>query len=70
MSIILCTLTHDALNYNIEFGAGFESNTVPNFSNLKHFENRCIIENIPIKKAQADKEVYEFKSNHFEYNKK
>ena len=53
-----CSIEYIEYQYNVSFDNNFVSDTVPNFSDMKHYEASAVIEDVEIEIDEAE-EVYE-----------
>jgi len=58
-SVSLCEITYNSEKFFIHLEKNWQSDTVPNFSDLKHFESSLVIGTFEIPKTNADREVFE-----------
>ena len=55
------SIMHEGKEYAVCIDEEFSNNITPNFSDIKHYESACIIENVRIRKGGHDEEVKELK---------
>lgn len=68
LSGIVVSVSYGAVSCAVEFDNDFDSDTVPNFSDLKHFESEARILNVPIRPDAFDEEVFGLLNSQFSLN--
>lgn len=67
MAGAITSVSHGNATCAVEFDTDFDSDTVPNFSDLKHFESDVRIQDVPMRPDAFDQDVVGLKESEFAF---